>query len=196
MEQEEERIRTENERLEQLRAAKARIDRERAEAAREEEERRRTDRDAKIAAAALRARIEALAKPPPPPVVVAAPPPIAPPAKPSRFVPGVATGAIFGVIAAAACWYAVGAPRIARATKQAVDAWAELDHVRTRAHDAQRTSDDALEQMRKDTEALRAENTRLRGELAAPKPCTTATVAPHRTQRAHCDPHDPLCGDL
>lgn len=198
MEQEEERLRSENARLEQLRAAKARIDHERAEAAREEEERRRTEHDAKVAAAVERARIETLAKPPPPRILVATPAPIAAPAaRPSRFVPGVATGAIFGVIAAAACFYAVGAPRIARSTKQAVDAWAELEHVRTRADDAKRTSDDALEQMRKDSDALRAENTRLRGELAAPKPpCASTTTAPHRAQHAHCDPHDPLCGDL
>jgi TolA-binding protein len=195
MEQEEERIRSENERLEQLRAAKARIDHERAEAAREEEERRRTEREAKIAAAAL--RIEALAKQQPVPVLIA-PTPVAPPPKPSRFVPGVATGAIFGIIAAAACFYAVGAPRIARSTKQAVDSWAELERVRTRADDAKRTSDDTLEQLRKDTRELRAENQRLRDDVAAPKPCTCMplNVTPHPARHAHCDAHDPLCGDL
>jgi hypothetical protein len=202
MEQEEERVRAEKERLEQLRAAKIRIDHERAEAAREEEEQRALERETAKAAAVERVRIESLAK-----VEaerraeerVAIEKAIAPPPrpKPSRLGVGFVLGIAFTACAAAASWFAFGAPRIARAATNATSAWGEVERERTRAHAAESARDDA----NKETDALRAENDALRRALLdARSPCrvapTAPTSAPHAATRSRCNPHDPLCGDL
>jgi hypothetical protein len=142
-------MRQEEDRLEQLRLAKARIDRERAEAAREAEEARlRREREehaeleAKKAAAVERARIEALAKPEPAPrvVVVEAP---APPPMASRFGAGFATGVAATVCAATIGWSFVGAPRIAHAAKLAEEARVELEEEKSHSRDVL-TADEAV----------------------------------------------------
>jgi hypothetical protein len=207
MEQEEARVRAENERLEQLRAAKIRIDREREEAAREEEERRATEREATKAAAVERARIEALAKAEADRraeervVLERAIEPAATPLPPTCSHVGtvVAVGVVIAALASAGTWLFVGAPRVRAESQRASSAWSEAEAARTRAHDAESSLAEERDARRKETDALRDENGRLRRALADVPKCTstTTTTAPHHaTAHARCDPHDPLCADL
>ena len=205
MEEEEARVRAESERLEQLRAAKIRLDRERADAAREEEERRMVEREAVKAAAVERARIEALAKAEADRraeeraienrAIETAPP--LPPTR-SRVGTGVAAGVMSAALVGSLLWFFVEVPRFVRESRRASNAWSEAEAARTRAHDAESALADERDQRRIETDALRAENGRLRRALADVPKCTptTTTTAPHRTTHTRCDPHDPLCADL
>ena len=206
MEEEEARVRAENERLEQLRAAKMRLDRERAEAALEEEERRALEREAVKVAAVERARIEALAKAEADrraeerarAVPIATPPPPAPPApKRSRLLVGLVLGVLVASSVGVAAWKKIGDPRIASETERATSAWRETENAGTRARDAERALAEERDANRKDVDALRGENERMRRAMAdAPKCVPTATAPARHTTRARCDPHDPLCADL
>ena len=220
MEQEEERVRAEAERLEQLRAAKARIDRERAEAAREaEEERQRATRaeraelDAKKAAAIERARVEALAQAEATrraadaeerlrlAALVSVPTPASSRPRPSRFGAGLAAGALLMLAAAAVLWFAVGAPRFAGAERSAATARADLEQEREQNLSAHAALVTALDEQKKANASLRADNDQLRRARADEKPAmprsVRATPRPPPPQRqAPCNPHDPLCGDL
>ena len=206
MEQEEARVRAENERLEQLRSAKIRLDRERAEAAREEEERRAVEREAVKAAAVERARIEALAKAEADrraeerAAVERKIEPVAPhlPKARSHFGTGVAVGVVSAALVALPTWLLAVSPRIEREARRASSAWSEAEAARTRAHDAETALAEEREQRRKETDDLRADNGRLRSAAASlPKCVPTTTPAPaHHATRARCDPHDPLCADL
>ena len=206
MEQEDERVRAENERLEQLRAAKIRLDHERAEAAREEEERRALEREAVKAAAVERARIEALAKAEADrraeertrTKIIE---PVAPPLPKARSHVGtwVLVGVMSAALAAGATWLFIGAPRVQRESQRASSAWSEAEAARTRAHDAESALAEEHEARRKETDALRDENGRLRTAAANLPKCAPVTTPPMQTDhttRARCDPHDPLCADL
>ncbi len=197
-------MRQEEDRLEQLRLAKARIDRERAEAAREaEEERLRREREeqaeleAKKAGAVERARIEALAKAEVAPRVVVVEAPAAAPK--ARFEVGFATGLCVAICAVAVGWFGVAAPRIAHAAKLVEDARAELERERSHSRDVAAAAEAALADHRSAIDALRAENDRLRRAAESPKVTPRSNLPPpQKITRAKpsCDPLDPLCGDL
>lgn len=189
-------MKQEEDRLEQLRAAKVRIDRERAEAAREaEEERQRLAREeqaeleAKKAAAVERARIEATPMPPKiVEIVVPAPP------NPTRFDAGFAIGFAFAAGLAAIGWFALIAPRLAHAAKLVEVAHTELEVEKSAGRDVRAKLD------ARDREIDMLQNELLRRRAPEPPKISpkTNTPAPRRVapSRPNCDPHDPLCGDL
>jgi len=202
MQQEEERVRAEDERLAQLRAAKIRLDRERAEAAREADELRarkardeEAERDAKRAAAVEAARVEALARARLAPRIETI---VVEKRAPSRFGAGLAVGLAVASALGAVGWLTVGAPRIRAAADASVAARAALDRECTRARAAGAAADDALADSQREVAALRAEVERLRRPPPAAPVAKPPAQPPRRVVRntPACDPHDPLCGDL
>ncbi len=220
MQQEEERVCAEGERLEQLRAAKVRIDFERAEAAREAEElherKAREERlrgEATKAAAVERVRLEAIAKAAADEriaevdarvrVAMASVSAVITP-RPSRvpsFASGVIAGLTVAMLVASGWWVQFGSPQQARQDQHLRDITADLDRARADSLRDRSRDRDMIAQGEQTITALRADNQRLQTALDAtrskPQPVRAIATPVQATKKPTCtNPHDPLCGDL